>query len=226
MGYNGFGAFSFADGCKAQTNGVLWSDASGQHCGGLSSYACGMIGGKYNSSNGDCAMAGAATSSATSSGTSTTGWWDSLTKYVSGATAGATSGQPTRTRCGQTGAAVTAWQTFLVSKGLFQPAAVDGAHGNITEKASQAYEGKPQTGCVAGATYAPPPSGGAVAPTYMPPGGGLAPKATIMGLPKTAVYVGAGSLVLLGAAIFLTRKTKPVTKVPSAPVMAKATANI
>jgi len=46
---------------------------------------------------------------------------------------------------------------------------------------------------------------GGLTPAYTPQGGG--PKNdTIMGLPKMAVYVGAGSLALLGVAIFMKRK--------------------
>jgi hypothetical protein len=61
------------------------------------------------------------------------------------------SGQPQRTKKGDKGAAVVAWQKFLLSKGYdLGPSGADGDHGNATEKASLDWESKGGKGSAAG----------------------------------------------------------------------------
>lgn len=113
-------------------------------------------------------------------------------------------GQPARTHCGQSGQAVKDWQTFLASKGL-NVGTIDGIHGNGTEKASQQFEGKPQTGCSVSGGYTSPP------PSTTPPVTPLTPPkqpGTLMGMSKSAMYVGVGSLALLGVAVVVSHRRK------------------
>jgi len=123
-------------------------------------------------------------------------------------------------------AEIKAWQVYLNTMGCHL--ATDGAWGPMTAAATAAIQsGKPcPAGATSGGTYKPATTPYTPATAYTPPGGIGAKKDTIMGLPKMAVYVGAGSLVLLGVAVVMTRKKKPAPKAMPAPVVAKATANI
>jgi hypothetical protein len=234
FGHSGLGATeaqqqqykTWCQGQGGKYSAPSWYDLFGSGVGSCdfsaAKVACQQAGGSWEMLSSSCRTAKGLLSPATieesvakslaagqgGSTTTTTGQWTMTTPSGQLSPAGPTS-SPEQ---------IKTWQLYLNSKGC--KLAVDGAWGPMTQAATTAVvAGKPCPTTAGTGPYTPvlPP----IAPT--PPLTMGAPgKDTILGMPKAAVYVGAGSLVLLGAALLLTRKKGIVPKAMPAPVVAKA----